>query len=98
MRTTLQEAPSPTLTLMIYSVIDSTASDASDPANHSKLILFIDNLLENTCRGKQMDAVVMQFSKAFDVVPHDSLLVNLDYYGIRGSTLDWIDLVLPARS
>ena len=30
--------------------------------------------------------IIMNFSKAFDKVPHRRLLHKLDYYGIRGST------------
>ena len=48
--------------------------------------------------GNQVDAVVMDFSKAFDVVPHGSLLVKLDHYGIRGHTLSWIDSFLSRRT
>ena len=47
--------------------------------------------------GGQFDAVVMDFSKAFDVVPHGSLLVKLKHYGIRGNTLHWIDSFLSNR-
>ena len=32
----------------------------------------------------------MDFSKAFDVVPHQRLSHKLDHYGIRGTTLNWI--------
>ena len=37
------------------------------------------------------------FSKAFDVVPHQRLLHKLDHYGIRGSTLLWIKKILTTR-
>ncbi len=40
----------------------------------------------------------MDFSKAFDVVPHHRLLSKLDYYGIRGSSLKWIEAFLSDRS
>jgi ribonuclease P/MRP protein subunit RPP40 len=40
----------------------------------------------------------MDFSKAFDVVPHGSLLTKLAYYGIRGNTLEWIDSFLSNRT
>ena len=35
---------------------------------------------------KQTDLIIMDFTKAFDKVPHRRLLHKLDYYGIRGST------------
>ena len=54
--------------------------------------------MQSVKEGKQVDAVVMDFSKAFDVVPHGSLLVKLDHYGIRGHTLKWIDSFLSKRS
>ena len=39
----------------------------------------------------------MNVSKAFDVVPHKRLLSKLDFYGIRGCTLNWIDAFLSDR-
>ena len=34
----------------------------------------------------QPDAILLEFSKAFDSVPHQRLLLKLDYYGICGKT------------
>ena len=34
----------------------------------------------------QTDFIIMDFAKAFDKVPHRSLMYKLDYYGIRGTT------------
>ena len=34
---------------------------------------------------------MLDFSKAFDKVPHKHLCNKLNYYGIRGSTLQWIE-------
>ena len=38
----------------------------------------------------QIDAVFLDFAKAFDKVPHQRLLLKLEYYGIRSNTLQWI--------
>ena len=46
---------------------------------------------------KQTDLIIMDFAKAFDKVPHRSLLYKLDYYGIRGSTHMWISSWLSSR-
>ncbi len=41
--------------------------------------------------------VLMDFSKAFDKVPHRRLLTKLHHYGIRGQVLKWIEVFLTTR-
>ena len=48
--------------------------------------------------GKQMDAILLDFSKAFDKVSHQRLLLKLRHYGIRGNLLDWIEDFLFERT
>ena len=43
----------------------------------------------NECRG-QLDIIVLDSSKAFDVVSHQRLLAKLDMYGVSGKTQCWI--------
>ena len=43
----------------------------------TQLLMFVDELLRSMSKGKQIDAVIMDFSMAFDMVPHNSLLVKL---------------------
>ena len=50
----------------------------------------------NLCR--QTDVILLDFSKAFDSVPHGRLLAKLDFYGIRGKTLSWIKAFLSNRT
>ena len=63
----------------------------------TQLLMFVDELLRSMSKGKQIDAVIMDFSKAFDMVPHNSLLVKLSGYGIQDKTLDWIGSFLSDR-
>ena len=46
----------------------------------------------------ETDLIVMDFSEAFDRVPHMRLLYKLEWYGIRGGTLDWIKCFLPDQT
>jgi hypothetical protein len=47
-------------------------------------------LIYNLHSGIQNDLIIIDFSKAFDKVPHKKLLCKLDNYGIRDNTLKWI--------
>ena len=45
-----------------------------------------------------MDIAVLDFSKAFDTVPHNRLLTKLKHYGVAGNTLSWIRAFLTNRT
>ena len=47
---------------------------------------------------EQIYAVPLDFSKAFDKVPHARLEAKLNYYRIRGNTLQWIKCFFSHRS
>ena len=64
----------------------------------SQLLLTIDDLGSALDDGGQTDAILLDFSKAFDVVPHKRLLLKLHHYGIRGQTLAWIEDFLSHRT
>ena len=42
--------------------------------------------------------IIMDFSKAFDVVPHNRLITKLHRYGIQNTTLTWISSFLKHRT
>ena len=44
------------------------------------------------------DAILLDFSKACDKVPHHRLTVKLHHYGIRDKNLSWIQSFLADRS
>jgi len=55
--------------------------------------------LHNSLEDKeQVDMVVLDFSKAFDKVPHQRLMSKLWNYGIRGNTHRWIQSFLVHRT
>ena len=47
--------------------------------------------------GNQVYSFVLDFSKAFDRVSHQSLLYKLSHYGINGRTVSWIGMFLTQR-
>jgi hypothetical protein len=47
--------------------------------------------------GLQTDVAILDFSKAFDTVPHNKLLHKLDDYGVRGSINRWLEMFLIQR-
>ena len=46
----------------------------------------------------QVDIIIMDFCKAFDTVPHESLLAKISHAGIHGSLHLWIRNFLTQRS
>ena len=49
----------------------------------SQLIITTQDLAQSLNNKLQVDMIIMDFSKAFDTVPHNSLLNKLNRYGIR---------------
>ena len=48
-------------------------------------------------KSSQIDIAVLDFSKAFDTVPHDGLLSKLKHYGIDDKIWTWISNFLKQR-
>ena len=46
----------------------------------------------------QMDGILLDFSKAFDKVPHTRLALKLENYSVRGNNLRWIQSFLSDRT
>jgi hypothetical protein len=62
-----------------------------------QLILTIHDMAKAINGDKSEHAVVLDFSKAFNKVPHQRLLQELWYYGIYGSLLNWFESFLQER-
>ena len=63
----------------------------------TQLVVTVHDLLNYFDQNKQVDTVILDFSKAFDTVPHQKLLHKLEAYGIRGSLHIWISNFLTQR-
>ena len=70
-------------------------------ANHScvtQLIKLTEDVSFALDHQKQVDLILLDFSKAFDTVPHQRLLAKLRHYGINGNCYNWIQTWLTRRS
>ncbi len=64
----------------------------------TQLISTVEDIAHSVDKGSQVDALVLDFSKAFDKVPHQRLLSKLNFYGIRNTTASWIEAWLCHRT
>ena len=64
----------------------------------TQLLETLDDLSNGIDQKQQIDCLILDFSKAFDVVAHRRLLYKLGWYGIRGQTLNWINGWLTKRT
>ncbi len=62
----------------------------------TQLFGFQADILRSMADGKQTDAIILDFSKAFDMVSHRKLVAKMKFYGVRGRT--WIQSFLADRS
>ena len=58
----------------------------SKHSTESQLIITTPDLAQSLNNKLQVDMIIMDFSKAFDTVPHNRLLNKLNRYGIRNKT------------
>ena len=67
-------------------------------STETQLICTIHAIASAIQSNKTIHAAILDFSKAFDKVPHHRLLTKLDYYGIRGSLLNWFESFATQRT
>ena len=64
----------------------------------TQLLVTVNDLLTIRDKGIQIDGAILDFSKAFDKVPHRRLIGKLRLYGIDGSIATWIESFLHNRT
>eukprot|EP00745_Piridium_sociabile_P040062 TRINITY_DN76314_c0_g1_i2.p1 TRINITY_DN76314_c0_g1~~TRINITY_DN76314_c0_g1_i2.p1 ORF type:complete len:1167 (+),score=240.29 TRINITY_DN76314_c0_g1_i2:25-3525(+) len=64
----------------------------------TQLLTTTHDLFKSFEADTQVDVAVLDFSKAFDTVPHNKLLFKLSHYGVRGLTHRWIKNFLTRRT
>ena len=63
----------------------------------TQLLLTYDDLIRSFDKTLQTDMAILDFSRAFDTVPHRRLISKLTSYGVKGQVLTWIDSFLSDR-
>ena len=64
----------------------------------TQLIKVINDWAKGLNQNVQTNVILLDFSKAFDSVPHGRLLNKLNHYGIRGKIASWISSFLANRT
>jgi hypothetical protein len=64
----------------------------------TQLLTTVHHLLQIHDENSQIDMIILDFSKAFDTVPHESLLYKMEQYGINGNINNWLRDFLTNRT
>jgi hypothetical protein len=78
-------------------IIDNQHGFRTGHSTESQLILTVEDLARSLDNGHTSDVLILDFSKAFDKVPHRRLLQKVHHCGIQGKTHRWITNWLTAR-
>lgn len=81
----------PFLILQQHGFIDRRSTETN-------LCEFLDQVLDGMDNGFQVDAVYTDYSKCFDKISHKLLVAKLEYIGIHGDLLRWLQSYLSNRS
>jgi hypothetical protein len=64
----------------------------------SQVVTVIQDIADSLDKGVRTDAIVIDFSKAFDLIPHDRLIRKISKTGVDVRVIKWIREFLAGRS
>ena len=64
----------------------------------TNLILFTNSIFSSFDRNNQLDAIYLDFRKAFDLINHKILLLKLKYYNFSFNMIKWLENYLSNRN
>ena len=73
-----------------YILVDYQHGFRQKRSCESQLVTTIEDIARHLDNKEQVGMLILDFNKAFDVVPHMGLLRKLEHYGIKGKILEWI--------
>ena len=81
-----------------YNVLDNAQHGfRKKRSTTSQLVITVNDFASTLRDQKQTDAILLDFSKAFDKVDHEGLLLKLHHLGISGPLLNWARSFLVGR-
>ncbi|CAH1239847.1 Hypp5893 [Branchiostoma lanceolatum] len=63
----------------------------------TQLLVVLEEWTQLLEKGEAIDAIYLDFRKAFDAVPHQRLLCKLGSYGVKGDLYNWVKDFLASR-
>jgi hypothetical protein len=63
----------------------------------SQVITVYQDIADSLDNGSRIDTIIIDFSKALDLVPHDQLLTKIAASGVDSRVVIWIREFLPGR-
>ena len=64
----------------------------------TQLLTLAHELVSGLDKKHQYDFIILDFSKAFNHVPHKRMLKKMDLHGVRGNTYKWIQAFITDRA